>query len=337
MNELKIAALTKGLNIPSSRFRWEQHIPSLEQAGFQVNTYEAQPVGYPPERIFSRPSWLYKSLRNSLSRVAKANESDICFLQRELISTLYTAERFIKKRIVFDVDDAIFLNQKFNSIEKIAKKSSIIICGNHFIANYFEKFGRIEVLPTAVDTEKFSPSLLSPSSFSKIIGWSGSSSGFNYLYEIEESLNTIIQKNPDVFIKIVSSSPPNFKKIPKEKLIFEKWSAATEASALSNFSIGIMPLKDDLWTKGKCSFKMLTYMASGIPVVVSPYGMNHDILMQGQCGLPAHSSDDWVDSICFLLSNTSMAASMGQEGRKIVESHYSLPLISKKLSTILLS
>jgi glycosyltransferase involved in cell wall biosynthesis len=104
---------------------------------------------------------------------------------------------------------------------------------------------------------------------------------------------------------------------------------------LHEFTIGIMPLEDDLWARGKCSFKMLTYMAAGLPVVVAPVGMNIEILDQGPCGFSAKTTDDWVGAISSLLCNPGLAAKMGQSGRQIIEARYAQNVIAPRLAQLL--
>lgn len=333
-NTIHISALTQGKDTPSSRFRWRQYEALLNKSGFSTKEYFANPSSYPPKERFSRPKWLLQTLFNNYRNTIKSNESDIRFVQREMVSTLYTSERYLKEPFIFDVDDAIFLNQRWNGIDKIAKKSSIIICGNSYLADYFQYFNKVVIIPTAIDTKRF---IAKPNQLpqQKIIGWSGSSSGFKYLYTIEDSLEEILKKFPDYCLKIVSDIKPKFKKLPPERLIFEKWSSKTEVESLQSFSLGIMPLKESNWELGKCSFKMLTYMAVGIPVVVSPVGMNNEVLHKGNCGLSAKTKDDWIEAISSIIKDESSFAIMGGAGRKIIEDNYSLDILSKKLIDVI--
>jgi len=270
-------------------------------------------------------------------RVLRANKFDIRFLQRNLTSTLCTWEPLLKKPFVFDVDDAIFLGPRGYSADRIAKAASLVICGNSFLANHFNRFSNVEILPTAVDSNLFTPKDNTNADLRKVIGWSGSSSGFKYLYSIEFAIRKVLARHPDSVLKIVSDIAPVFKSLPHEQVLFEKWSVAREVSALHEFSVGIMPLDDDPWARGKCSFKMLTYMAVGLPVVVSPVGMNNEILAHGACGFAASTVDDWVDSISFLFSTPNISNEMGAMGREIIERRYSRNIIAPKLAQLLIN
>jgi glycosyltransferase involved in cell wall biosynthesis len=332
---LHVCALTQGINVPSSRFRWRQYLPFLVEAGIHATEMSTRWGGYPPNPKILRPLWLIANSIDAVKVAQDSNNYDIIFLQREMISTLCTGELLLRKPFVFDVDDAIFLNQRYSSIDRIAKRASTIICGNDFLANYFSVFGNVKILPTSVDTQRYVPSNLLESR--KIIGWSGMSCGFKYLYEIEYVLETILNKYPDVILKVIADSPPSFSRLPQEQVVFQRWHPDTEVSAIQEFTAGIMPLTDGVWEKGKCSFKMLTYMAVGVPVVVSSVGMNIDVLRhgEGEAGFLVRSHDEWIDALSCLLTDQHKALKMGEIGRRIIEKHYATNIIGSKLASIL--
>lgn len=267
-------------------------------------------------------------------RVADVRKADVCFLQRELISTLVTFEPLIRPPFVFDVDDAIFLGPRGRWTDGIARRARITICGNGFLAEHYERLGPVAVLPTAVDTDRFAPAA-SPPSGSPVIGWSGSSSGFAYLYRIEQALRQVLARHPGATLRIVADRPPQFTSLPLAQVKFDPWSPATEAAAVQGFSIGLMPLEDSPWARGKCSFKMLTYMAAGVPVVVSPVGMNAEVLALGGCGHGPRTEAEWVDAIDDLLRHPERAAAMGATGRRLAEQHYSLHVVAPRLGALL--
>jgi glycosyltransferase involved in cell wall biosynthesis len=250
-----------------------------------------------------------------------------------MTSTLYTGESLLKYPFVFDVDDAIYLNQRFSSVDHIAKRAKLIICGNEFLANYFSNFGQVKILPTAVDTERFIPNTLPKPS--RIIGWSGSSSGLVALYGIEPALKVILNRYPNVCLKVISDSPPRFTRLPEKQILFQHWHPDTEVEAIQDLSIGVMPLPDREWAKGKCSYKMLTYMSVGVPVVASAVGMNIDVMKHGEAGFPARTLDEWVDALEFLLNNRHLANEMGKIGRNIVIKNYATNIIGPELAKIL--
>ncbi|MBK5204245.1 MAG: glycosyltransferase family 4 protein [Polaromonas sp.] len=330
----KILALTQGGHTPSARFRWQQYVGDLVDAGLEVSESTSHFGAYAPASGIRRPAWLAATMVESLVRTLGANRYDLRFLQRNLTATLCTWEPLLRKPFVFDVDDAIFLGPRGASADRIARFASLIICGNNFLANHFSRHGPVVVLPTAVDTSRFVLRAGPPPS-RQVIGWSGSSSGLKYLYGIEPAIQKLLHRHPEAMFKVVSDKAPIFKTLPSDRVVYERWSPDREVAALHGFTVGIMPLEDDLWARGKCSFKMLTYMAVGIPVVVSPVGMNSEILAQGPCGFAAKTSDDWVDAISTLLSDTTLACQMGRSGRQIVEARYARNVIAPQLAQLL--
>lgn len=330
----KIVALTQGANTPSTRFRWQQYVEDLAQAGLDVSELSSYFGAYAPVSKARRSFWLVATMAESLTRTLRSSHYDLRFLQRNLTATLCTWEPLLRKPFVFDVDDAIFLGPRGVSADRIARSASLIICGNNFLAEYFAQHGRVEVLPTAVDARRFVPRA-DHQSAKQVIGWSGSSSGLKYLYGIEPAIFSLLDKHPEAVLKVVSDRPPVFKTLPSERVVYERWSPEREVAVLQDFAIGIMPLEDDLWARGKCSFKMLTYMSVGLPVVVSPVGMNVEILAQGPCGYAAKTDDDWVDAISNLLNKPELADQMGRTGRKIIEDHYARNVVAPKLVKLL--
>ena len=332
-----LVGLTQGRKQPSTRFRWAQYISDFQKGGFFVNELESYTGAYAPASKLRRPAWLVASIFENAQRTLRANQHDIRFLQRNLTATLCTWEPLLKDPFVFDVDDAIFLGPRGSSANRIARNASLILCGNNYLANHFEKFCTVAVVPTAVDADRFVPSNVKNIGHRQIIGWSGSSSGLKYVYAIESAIKEILLRHPNSFLKIVSDRQPIFKSLPQERVIYERWTAEREVEVLQEFTLGIMPLEDDPWARGKCSFKMLTYMAVGIPVVASPVGMNRDLLIQTSCGYGASSKDDWVSAISTILANVGLASGMGAAGRKLVEQSYSRAVIAPKLVELLLN
>lgn len=331
-----VVGLTQGQRVPSTRFRWSQYMEELKGHGFEVAELPSTFGAYPPASYARRPAWLAASSAQSLSRTLRSRRHDLRFLQRNLIATLCTWEPLLRRPFVFDVDDAIFLGTRGASADRIARAAALIICGNAFLAEHFSRHGRVEVLPTAVDTARFAPRAGRPPS-RPVIGWSGSSSGLKYLYGIEPAIRAILERTPDLLFKVVSDRRPSFSTLPPDRVLFESWTPEREVAVLHEFTIGIMPLEDEPWARGKCSFKMLSYMAVGLPVVVSPVGMNAEVLGQASCGLPATSIDDWVDAMASLLSHSSLAARMGRAGRQLVETNYAGGIVSRRLAHLLRS
>jgi glycosyltransferase involved in cell wall biosynthesis len=168
-----------------------------------------------------------------------------------------------------------------------------------------------------------------------VIGWLGLSSGFGYLYAIEPALREVLRNHPEARLRVVSSSPPKLQTLPVEQVEFVFFTRQHEAADIQGMTIGIMPLDDSVASRGKCSFKMLQYMACGLPAVVSPVGMNAEVLRQGEVGLGARNLREWVDGLEILLRDPDLCARMGKTGRMVVEQDYSLEVLAPRLAKIL--
>jgi glycosyltransferase involved in cell wall biosynthesis len=234
------------------------------------------------------------------------------------------------------VDDAIWLNRNSSFARKLAAMSDSVICGNSFLAEYFRQWNpNITILPTAVDTKRFVP--LKPRSFgdAPVIGWSGNRSGFADLQVIEGPLRTVLAKYPKALLRVMADERPNLD-VPVHQMEFVPWSPEVEVQTIQSMDIGIMPLRDTLWSRGKCSYKMLLYMSCGVPVVVSPVGMNAELLEMASIGQAANSADDWVSTLEELIHNPTLASAMGEHGREVALKSFSIDVLAGKLAAELL-
>jgi len=333
---VKVAAFTGGARVPSARFRLRQMIQSLDALDIKVKEFIPVISSYPPRAKLLRPLWGILALLARLPAVVSSYRYDVVFLQREMISTLTTLEKFTNNPKIVDIDDAIWLHKDGRFAQKLVEMSEGTVCGNNFISAWASSYcNNVIVIPTAIDSNRFKPKPEQGNQGGVIIGWSGTSGGFKYLYAIEEALVKLVNARNDIKIRVVSDRPPLFKSLPANKIEFVAWSSEIEVSTIQEMSIGIMPLDDSEWSKGKCSFKMLTYMACGIPVVVSPVGMNADVLAKGKCGFGASNHTEWEEALLLLLGNEHLCSEMGMEGRKIVEENYSIRVVAPKLASFI--
>jgi len=331
---LKVAAYTGGVNDPAARFRVRQYISALAQSGIELVEFVSKLGCHPPRNRLFRPLWGIGTLAERMTDIVRAYRYDLTLLQRTMLSTYLTMEPLTNRPRLLDVDDAIWLHKKDSDFAKrLAGLCDVIICGNAFLADQFRQWNaNVTIIPTAVDTDRYHP-LVSDDSFEKkVIGWSGSSSGFRYLYSIERPLAVVLKKHPTAFLRIVADTMPRFNLIPLEQLEFIRWTPEVEVSSIQEMNIGLMPLDDSLWSRGKCSFKMLTYMACGVPVVASPIGMNYNVLSLGKIGFGPTDEDAWVATIGTLLECRETAIQMGKTGRKIVLDNFSTKIIAPRLA-----
>lgn len=329
----KVLGLTPGKNVPSSRFRIHQFNSELAKHNYHLKECPSPiAVDYKLPGALGRlrqryvfplsAGLLMAKVVARIPQIIRSYNYDITWLNRPFIDII-SLETLIHKPLAFDVDDAIWLNDKKHSI-KIAEHSDVIFAGNQFIADWFSKYSKnVKLIPTAIDTDKFKPSTNNSNAHFTIV-WTGSSQTELYLLSIEKSLHKLINNNTGIKLVVVSNTMPHFKFLNPDQITFIKWSPETEASTLQKADVGIMPLFDKEWEKGKCSFKMLQYMATGLPVIVSPVGTNKEILSKGEVGLPASTENEWVDAIEYLYKNKEKARMMGDKGRKIVLNEYSI-------------
>jgi glycosyltransferase involved in cell wall biosynthesis len=328
---IKVAAFTGRPNDPASYFRIRQYIKFLQQQGLTI-----QEFSHPSKGRCWYPGFL-KAIPY-ISAVSDCRTSNVVLLSRVLVTGYETFESLLKRPRVMDVDDAIWLTPPFGkyTVPHIAKGMDAIIAGNQFLADWFSKYCRkIYIVPTAIDLERYRARPVAPAGDTFIIGWTGTSSNFKYLRIIEKPLMRFLRDHPDAQLKIIADCRWQSDVIPQEKITFVPWSRNIEVSALYDMSVGIMPLEDNDWTRGKCSFKMLQYMAVGLPVVISPVGMNVEVLAKGKIGLPADSDNEWYEALETLYKDNSLQRALGQTGRKVIEQYYNANMVAHKLCSIL--
>ena len=346
---ITVAALTSGKNVPSSRFRIRQHREPLQRLGINVREYipliskyaSIQGTSNTAKQTSSHSIFILKKgikIATRLHGLIGSWKADITWLERELLPGYLTLEPLLKRPFVFDVDDAIWLGKPFgkSAAIHIAKRADIVIAGNAYIAEWFNHYvKKIQIVPTAIDIDRFAPKIPQDMKPARqfTIGWTGSKSNLKYLNEIEKPLYDFI-KTHNAELLIISDQPPVFTHIPPDKIKFIQWSPDLEVNAVQEMDVGLMPLPSNDWTRGKCSFKMLQYMACALPVIVSPVGMNNDILSLGSVGLSADNMDDWYYGLDYLYNHPDKAYQLGSTGRMIAEIYFGKEIIAAKLAVI---
>jgi glycosyltransferase involved in cell wall biosynthesis len=254
-----------------------------------------------------------------------------------MFSTFVTWEPLTKRPRVFDIDDAIWVHRGGHFARRLAGLCDHIICGNRFLAEEFSRWNpNITILPTSVDVDAFSPKTELPKAGHPIIGWMGLSSGYPFLYGVERALREVLRRHRGTVLRIISDRPPQFQFLPGNQLQYIRWTVENQVRMMQEMTIGIMPLDNTVNSRGKCSFKMLLYMACGLPVVVTPVGMNADVLQKGNVGFGAASERDWVDHLDVLLRDPELGFQMGKVGREVVLKNYSVNALAPQLAKILL-
>lgn len=261
---------------------------------------------------------------------------DITWLERLLVPGLLTLEPLLKHPYVLDVDDAIWLSGPLGApaLKRIAREAELVLAGNRYLAEWLGDHAKaVRIVPTAVDTQVIRPREKPKEKNPFVVGWSGTSSNYPSLQSIERPLNRFL-KQYDAILLIVSDAPPLLKGIPYDKVTYLRWDPGMEREVFSEMDVGLMPLLPTEWNRGKCSFKMLQYMAAGIPVVVTPWGMNAEVLDLGPIGLGAWEEAEWYEALRQLYKNPQKAHIMGQAGRAVAEHHFSRERVTQEIGQI---
>jgi glycosyltransferase involved in cell wall biosynthesis len=339
---MRVLALMPSLydTSPGQRYRLEQWDPLLRERGVEI-TYapfesnELHSTVYKPGHVGEKVRLVSKALRARASLLKTVKDYDVVYIFREaalLGPPIF--ERLIYQSgvpIVFDFDDAIFVSYKspsngYLSYLKFAGKTktncriaSHVMVGNPYLAAYASRVNpNVTIIPTTIDTDKYKP-LRKNSSPTVVIGWTGSYSTVQHLDTLREALAKLATQ-VDFRLRVIGT--PSYE-IPGVQVDAMNWRSETELQDLSEIDIGIMPLPDDNWSKGKCGLKALQFMALGIPTVCSPVGVNTDIIRDNENGLIASSEDEWIRKLTMLLQSAELRDRLGKAGRQTVEEKYS--------------
>jgi glycosyltransferase involved in cell wall biosynthesis len=328
---------------PGQRFRFEQYLDFLKQNGYDyhisylINEHD-DPRFYSPGQYLSKLRILFKSLRQRLRDLKTIKQYDAVFVYREAHMLGITwFEKQLKKRgarMILDFDDSIWLNdvspgnrqlaflKRPSKTPRVIALSSMVLVGNKYLADYALQYNsNVRVIPTTIDTDYYIPSQTFEPRWPVCIGWTGSATTLKHLEPAVEVLRRIRQKYGDkVCFRVISDLPL---KADLEGLENIPWQAETEIRDLQAIDIGIMPLPDDPWARGKCGFKGLQYMALEIPAVMSPVGVNSEIINNGVNGLLAHDWDQWFEKLCLLVDSFELRRRLGKQGRLTVIERYS--------------
>jgi glycosyltransferase involved in cell wall biosynthesis len=240
-----------------------------------------------------------------------------------------------RARLVFDFDDAIWLpgvsaaNRRFAWLKRptrvadAVRASQLVLAGNAFLADWARQYNeRVAVVPTTIDTDKYQVAARSAWDGPICIGWSGSFSTLPHFETVLPALQRVRERLGErVRFKVIGG--PDYR-VPELGIEGQPWRLESELADLSDIDIGIMPLPDDEWSRGKCGLKGLQYMALGIPTLMSPVGVNSEIVQDGSNGFLPRTEDEWVERLVTLVEAPELRRSLGLAGRATVEERYSL-------------
>jgi len=331
--------------VPSQRFRFEQYFASLKGHGIH---YEVKPFFRSEEWLAFKKSGskltklliLIRALMHRFAHVVYAKNFDCVFVHREATPigppwAEWIIARVFRTKMIYDFDDAIWTTdqesesdlERFlryrSKVRLICSWSYRVSCGNSYLAAYASRYNsRVTINPTTIDTETWhNPDLHTKKSSTQLtIGWTGSRSTTKYVQNLLPVFEELKKRIGDIRFLIIADCPPDF---GRHLIEFKEWTVKREIQDLMEIDIGVMPLPDDEWTRGKCGFKLLQYMALGIPAVASPVGVNAE-LIDGSNGYLASNGKQWIQALEQLITDSNLRKDLGQRGRQTVREHYSV-------------
>jgi glycosyltransferase involved in cell wall biosynthesis len=329
---------------PGQRYRFEQYFSFLQENGFDCElafflNESDDKVFYSPGNIIKKFLITIRSASKRMRDVRRAGQFDIVFIQREafMMGTTFFERQFRRStaKIVFDFDDSIWLLDTSNAnkmwqwmksatkTSKIIALSDLVFAGNRYLADYASCFNKnVKIVPTTIDTNSFHRIDEYKNNEIICIGWSGSHTTIKHF----EAAIPVLKKLKNKFGERICFKVMGDPQFENKDLCIKgiPWSSATEVDILSSFDIGIMPLPDDQWVKGKCGLKGLSYMALEVPTVMSAIGVNPEIINDGVNGFLATTEEEWIEKISRLIQSYDLRKKMGINGRQTVVSRYSV-------------
>jgi glycosyltransferase involved in cell wall biosynthesis len=329
---------------PNQRFRFEQYFSFLNENGFECTLSPLIATKDEDRLFYSKGNYLRKIplgillAWRRLKDVWRADQFDFVFIAREafIMGSTFFERRLArsKAKIIFDFDDAIWMdvvstNNRFFSwlkdgskTARIIQLSDLVFAGNEYLAAYARtQNNKIAIIPTTIDTEIYLP-IHHPDKENIVIGWSGSVSTIEHFQYAIPALMRIKEKYGDrVKIKVIGDQNYRNNDLGIQGL---PWKMETELDDLHSIDIGIMPLPDNEWTWGKCGLKGLQYMALEIPAIMSPVGVNREIIVDGMNGFLADTTEEWITKLSALIEDKQLRIKIGKAGRRTVVEKYSV-------------
>lgn len=328
---------------PSQRFRFEQYLDFLKENGFDwewsyLIDEKDDKIFYKPGNHLAKFRIMLKSRRKRSKEVRSSKKYDIVFVQRECYmmgSTRFERGFAKNSKLIFDFDDSIWLQNVSEANKRLAflknpEKTSelveiadIVFAGNEYLRQYALKFNKnVVIVPTTIDTEEYQRVNIPDRKDAVCIGWSGSITTIQHFEFAIPALEIIHKKYGDrVRFQVIGDGNYSYEPLGIQGI---PWKKDTELKDLSEIDIGLMPLPDDEWAKGKCGLKGLQYMALEIATIMSPVGVNTEIIQHGKNGYLASTTEEWVEVISKLIESEELRKKIGSAGRQTVVEKYSV-------------
>ena len=321
----KILMLYQGEKLPSSRVRVLNLVAELKGLGLDV---VAQ--CYP------------KRFEDRLRLLTKLSSYDLIVLQKKLLTRLdFFLLRHFSKKMAFDFDDAIYMRDdnasqsysrtRLNRFRNIVNKSDVVIAGNPFLAAHAKQYNpRVEVVPSAVPHAGIAIRDWQVRNAKLVIGWVGGGKNLPHLSIVGDALRHLSQRI-DFELRVVSNQEFHLEGVAVKNI---PWRLESQEQEIAMFDVGIMPIPKTPWSEGKCSYKLLQYMAAGVPVVATDWGFNRTVVKSGTTGFLAENAHEFYSHILAIDANHELARNMGRQGRLLIEKEYSVTAVGKKMAKI---
>jgi len=335
---MKILFLTQTIEKgPASRVRGYEVAKHLSLQGCE--TVVSPGIGataynwvYSSSNSFIKLPFYFKALIKRLLNLLSYKKFDLVVIQKEIFPHFYplieSCLKLLKIPYVFDFDDALFGRpNKPNWIPSILKKASGVIAGNDFLANYAKRFNsNTIVIPSSIDLEQFSIKQQFGKEGKISLGWMGSRSSWEHLESIHLPIEKLLNSHPFLQLILIGEQLPlKWKPLADSgRVLFYQWDAKCEDELLSLIDIGLAPLKENIWSEGKCGYKILQYMAKGLPVIASPIGVQKGMIEDGVNGCLAETLEEWEKKGEWLCAHQEKWDMMGQKSRNRVENDFSI-------------
>ncbi|HVO30925.1 MAG TPA: glycosyltransferase family 4 protein, partial [bacterium] len=317
-----------GIESPASRCRVIHYVPHLLREGIDA------------EVVTGMPSW------GDILR--KASAADVVLVQRRAlpVAKLF-ALRAKTRRLVFDFDDSIWLKRAKDGVivpvrlprrlrlRATLRRSDAIVAGNSYLAAWAGGVAPgvpVSVLATPIEAADYARATPRAPDGRVVIGWVGAKDNLRYLDAIAPALQEIVRRHPQVVVRVVCNAPWEAAGVPVENV---RWSLAEEIPNIAASDLGVMPLEDDDWTRGKCGFKAIQFLGTGQAVVCSPVGMNVDVVTDGENGFLARGTAEWVEALEKLVVDPALRRRMGGAGRERVARAFDARVIATRLAGVL--
>lgn len=328
---------------PSQRFRFEQYFDYFRSNGFEPEVVpflddRGWKALYKDGNTFAKAMAMLRSFFRRFALLFRLKQYDYIFIHREAAMIgppfiEWCIAKLWRRKFIYDFDDAIWLpnysdaNAKFHrlkaygKVKKIMRWADKITAGNEFLADFARQFNsNVEVIPTTIDTVNVHNKKVNHQSDKVVIGWTGTHTTAKYLKDIANIIKELAT-NHNIEFRVISNHHPE---LELDCLNYIKWNRESEVDDLLPIHIGIMPMPDDEWTKGKCGFKALQYMSLGMAAVASPVGVNTSIIEDGINGYLCNNSEEWKKTLLQLIEDPDLRIRVGNEAIKSVEDRYSV-------------